>query len=284
MNGLADEDKTIELKKEVGQWVVPDQAHYPADPEKISKFIEKLEKMETGLLVGQTQPSHERFEVSDKKFQRKVQFALASGEKDDSHGFYLGSSPRFRNVHIRRFGQDKVFTTDQIASFDVTMNSNDWLQKKLMDVRSEDVFAIEIQRGKEKLKFTKVEKAATKLPEASEDSVSSTPTKEFVWKMGNQEVNKSTFDSILRNLSSLRLNQVLGKEDKKEYGLKKPQLVVKISYQKDAGTKEKVISIGQKDEADYYVKMADSPYYVKVAQYQLKSILETKKQEFVETN
>jgi len=97
--------------------------------------------------------------------------------------------------------------------------------------------------------------------------------------LNNRQVDSTVFDSIVRNLGSLRLTKVIAKEEKPEFGLQKPQGSVKIKYV-DKEPKEKVILIGKKGEANYIVKTLDQPYVVEVANYLLNSMMEMKKKNF----
>jgi len=252
---IKDQEEELVLIKTNDQWIVPDQFDYPADKKKLAEIFKKLKGLNSGFIVGQTQNSHKRLEVSNDQFQKKVSFS-----KD--LGFYLGTSPQFKKVHIRRFTQKEVYTTDQLSSYDLPTDSNNWIEKNFVKIDSAKIKSIELQRGKEKFLFIRVKSK-------EEDK------EKEVWKLDNKTVDKSKFDPILRNLSGLRLTKVFGNKEKREYGLKKPNAVITISYEKEGKVLQKTILIGKKKENDYVGHLQGSSFYVAVSSYQLKNLLET---------
>jgi len=286
---IMDGTKEVSFVKENEEWLVPDHHRYPADPEKIGDLFQKLEKIQIGYVIGKTKPTQKRLGVTDGKYQRKILFQKKPGDKDKSQeGFYLGTSPQFRKIHMRRVDQDNIYITNQIATYDFPVTGENWLNKKVMDIDSKDVVAIELsrKRGKETFRFTKTEKEIIIDPIKTEEGeeASNEPKFETIWLLGKKEVNKSVFDGMLRKLSRLNLSEVLGKEEKRDYGLKNPQVQVKITFKTGEGeeTQDKVLAIGRKEEADHIVQMKDSPFYLKVASHQLKAVLKTTRKEFTE--
>ena len=261
---ITDQKNNIVLEKVNNQWVVPDQFNFPADSNKVAGIFDKLKSIQPGFVVGQTENSFKRLEVSKEKFQKKISFS-----KDQ--GFYLGTSPQFRKIHIRRFEDKEVFSTDQIASYDFPMDSKEWLNKVLLKVDSSKVQSIKIQQGKEQWVFIRK-------PSGEKDN------EKDVWQLDGRTVNKSKFDGILRTLSNLQLDEVLGTEEKKEYGLEKPKAIITVTYEQEGKEMEKTIWIGGQKESNYFAKLVDSSYRVSIPSYQISSMLNANKKDFFAVN
>ena len=120
--------KQILLSKVNGQWQLPDYYQLSASQTRVNDMLDKLQTTKSGWPVATTQSSHQRFEVSENNFQKKV--ILANGD-DEREVIYLGSSPGFRQLHIRKKGDDEVYAV-KLNSFDFQTESSDWLDKNLL--------------------------------------------------------------------------------------------------------------------------------------------------------
>lgn len=268
--------KALELRREGGTWVIPAQASFPADEKRITDLFDKLKNLKTGLVVSKTAPSFERLQVSDEKFQRKLSLKF-DGDKTD--GLYLGSAPQYRRAHLRRLGQNEVFTTDKLSAFDLSTKSEDWLKRDLVKTDSKDIVGIELKRRGETLTFRRIE---TKAEEKDVNGVVIKPG-ETAWMLNGKPVNTAKFEAILRNLSSLSLSAVLGTENKTDYGVTPASPTIKLTLKQGDKTVDKIFTIGAKKDADYVVHAGDSPFYVKVSAYLLAPVMDAKRAEFVAT-
>ena len=127
---ISDTNTTVTLQKVNGTWQLPDLQQLPMDTQKLTDLFDKLKGTRLTWPVATTASSHERFEVSDKKFQRRIE--LYKGDKK-TEGLLLGTSPGFKKVHLRRQGADEVYAV-QLNSFEFAVAANDWLKKDLLAV------------------------------------------------------------------------------------------------------------------------------------------------------
>lgn len=123
---LADAEQTLVLHKEGEHWYLGGQL--PADSARVDEMIKSLAALKGGWPVAKSDDAQERFEVSAEKFQRKVNFANG----DDQLGTLLfGSSPAFRQVHVRASDQDEIYALN-FDVFEVPANEDAWLDKALL--------------------------------------------------------------------------------------------------------------------------------------------------------
>lgn len=125
---ISDSGNSVTLDKTGGAWQLPGLDKLPADAFKIDSVLSKLAALKGGWPVATTADSHERFEVADKKFQRRVQ--LYQGEKPVGE-ILMGTSPGFRKTHIRKPGDDAVYLAS-LNVFELPVKAEDWLDKALL--------------------------------------------------------------------------------------------------------------------------------------------------------
>jgi hypothetical protein len=117
-----------QLKNINGHWQLPEYYQLPAAQQKVNALIEKLRNTKTGWPVTTTSASQERFEVSDDKHQREL--ILSQGENTLAQ-LYLGTSPGFRKLHLRKAGEDVVYAV-ALESHDFTAQASAWLDPGLL--------------------------------------------------------------------------------------------------------------------------------------------------------
>lgn len=122
-------DKHLTLQKNGQGWVLA-ETQLPVDKAKMDGLLAKLETLNGGWPVTSTAASHERFEVTKKRYQRHVTLYQGDAVKAD---FYLGSSPGFRKVHLRKLDHDAVYAV-ALNVFEFPVRQDEWLDKRLLAV------------------------------------------------------------------------------------------------------------------------------------------------------
>lgn len=125
--------KQTVLSKVDGKWQLPDYHQLPANQSKVSDILNTLETTKSGWPVATTKSSRERFEVADENFQKRV--VLSQGDKE-IQTLYLGTSPGFRQLHVRRSGEDEVYAV-KLNSYDFPSQNTNWLDKTLLQPKGE---------------------------------------------------------------------------------------------------------------------------------------------------
>jgi hypothetical protein len=122
------DDKHTVLSKVDGIWQLPDYHQLPASRSKVDEILAKLESTHSGWPVATTASSRERFQVADKNYQKKI----SVGKGDDAlQTLYLGTSPGFRQLHVRRAGEDEVYVV-KLNSYEFPSQHTSWLDTALL--------------------------------------------------------------------------------------------------------------------------------------------------------
>ena len=124
-------DGEANLLRVDGAWVLPSLNKLPASSARVRELLAELAAIHTGWPVTRTRASHQRFEVADESSQRQVR--LYAGDATVAE-FYLGTSPGFRKVHLRRVAEDPVYAVE-LSVHDLPDRDGDWLDKTLLAVQ-----------------------------------------------------------------------------------------------------------------------------------------------------
>ncbi|MEH6529331.1 MAG: DUF4340 domain-containing protein [Porticoccus sp.] len=132
VDSVSIEDKTngVYIAKSEEQWMLS-QKQLPASNDKVNELLGNLEKLHTGWPVATTSKSHKRFDVAEDEFIRRVQL-YSDGEVLGE--LFFGSAPGLRQSHVRRKGDDSIYTVD-IDTLDMLPSSNPWFDTALLAVK-----------------------------------------------------------------------------------------------------------------------------------------------------
>ncbi len=132
IDSVSIEDKAngVYIARSEKQWMLSKQ-QLPASNDKVNGLLGNLEKLHTGWPVATTSKSHKRFDVAEDKFIRRVQ--LYSGGEVLGELFF-GSAPGLRQSHVRRKGDDSIYTVD-IDTLDMLPSSRPWFDTALLAVK-----------------------------------------------------------------------------------------------------------------------------------------------------
>lgn len=123
---LADAEQTLVLQKQGEHWYLGEKL--PADSGRVDAMIKSLAALKSAWPVAKSSSAQERFEVSSDKFQRKV--SLANGDVELGT-LLFGSSPAFRQVHVRALDQDEIYALN-FDVFSVPASEDAWLDTALL--------------------------------------------------------------------------------------------------------------------------------------------------------
>ena len=134
---LSDAEQSLTLERLKGRWRLPDWQGLPVSDTKLSTLLDKLKQLKTPWPVADSDASHQRFQVTDTLYQRKISLQQEGGKPEV---LYLGSSPGFRKVHSRVGGESHVYAL-ALNHYEFPLKAEDWLDRKLLKL--EAVKAIE---------------------------------------------------------------------------------------------------------------------------------------------
>ncbi len=268
VNSLAirdDQGKTIRLVKAAGGWTLADAGDYPADATKLTPVLSKLVALKTGRPATQTAASHARLQVADDKYVRKLDITTSGGA---SKTLYLGSTAGAGATHIRLGGQNDVYLASGLSTWELNTDAASWIDTLYVNVTQADVTSLTLGNANGQLSFTKDAAGAWKL-----DGLAAGET-----------LNASAITGLLGQVTQLRMTRPLGKNDDPAYGLAKPGAMATLKTKKDTQEKTITLTVGAKDATDssYVVKSSDSPYYVRVAEFGVKDLVEKKRDGFLQ--
>lgn len=257
--------KAIKLANRDGSWVLPEADDYPVDGEQVQSLVDGLAALETDSLVTQTSASHERLQVAEDAFERRIDFQTAGGTV---YRVYLGTSPRYGVTHVRADGQDEVYLTSDLSAQGAGVEATSWVDTIYFSVPSEEVVAVTVKNAQGTLEFEKEGEAWTMVGLAEDETL-----------------DEGLVRSLVNRVTSISLLRPLGKEGLDAYGMQEPKATVTIRTQsEDGGEKTYLLQVGAQDAQDnsYVVKSSESPYYVRVREFSVQDVVEKARADWLE--
>lgn len=129
---ISDGEQQAVLQRKGGEWVLEQVGGLPADQARVSTALATLTGTTLGFPVTTTDSAHDRFEVAADNYQRKLAFYVDGKLATE---VLLGSSPGFRQVHLRNAAEEAVFAV-QLNAFDYPADAQQWLDKQLLALPS----------------------------------------------------------------------------------------------------------------------------------------------------
>ena len=250
---ITDGDEPVELAKKNGKWLTA--GDFPIEEGKVDAMLSKLGDLKFGLPVATSESALGRFKVAEKDFERHIQLKKSG---DMLAEIYVGSGAGARKSHVRNGSQNAVYTA-AIGSYDIPASLDDWQDKGLLILNTDDVKKLEISG----MTLEKV-----KASDSDDD-------KAMAWKASDLEAGKTLDQQALKDaispLVNMRISKVLGKESKPEYELEQAKLNLKLVH--EAG--ERSYQLGKiKDTEDYVLKVSDRTEYFQISDFTAKNVIE----------
>jgi len=254
---------SVKLARSGAGWVMPDAGDYPADLTKIQPVLAGLVEMKAGRLVAQTPAAHRRLQVADDAFSRRIDVETPAGTKT----VFMGTSGGAGSSHVRLDGQDQVYLVSGLADSGLGADAASWTNPAYFVVPQEDVVALTLSNASGQWSFSKGADGQWALQGIAP----------------GENLNPQSVEELLNAASYVRLARPLGKTEDPAYGLAQPSAVVTLVAKAEGGDKNYTLAIGAQDPTDktYVVKSSESPYFVRVAEFGLKDLVETKREGFL---
>lgn len=239
---IQDASNKVTLQKSGSQWQLPELHQLPVDRQKLDAILQKLDGTKLTWPVTTTASSHDRFEVSGTKFQRRIELFQGDAKKAD---LWLGATPGFKKIYLRREGEDKVYAVE-LTAFDFATASDGWLQADLLAVK--DVTSIkgadyELQKSGDVWNFIAANQSAS-----------------------SEKVNASKATELANALASLQVQAVVKQVPQGE--------TTKISAKSVVGEFNYEFT---KAGSDYFVRRSDRDVNFKLSQSEFERIANVKK-------
>lgn len=240
----------VTLSKTGDGWQLSDPDGFPASGAKVDGLLRQLTELKHGPAVATSSGAQQRFKVAADSFERRI--VLARGEQTLAT-LYLGTSPAMRQSHARRDGDDRIYAV-ALATYDVPVAAEDWLDKTVLRFAASEITAIRLPE----LTLQRVSQA----PADEDGDAATTPA----WQAEPElALDPEAVDALTDKLANLRIGSVLGREAKPEYGLDKPRLTLTVE-RKDAEALEYRLAKLEDDDA-YVLKVSSRPEYFRLPGY-----------------
>ncbi len=252
--------KSIELRKTTGAWVLPSADDYPADETQITSIVDKVKVLSSQRLVTQTEASQKQLQVSATDFLRRVTLSTADGT---SYVLYVGSAPTYDTSHVRPEGTNNTYLVSDLSQWDLSVNALPWVKSSYFSVAQNEV---------EQVTLTNVNGTFTFKKDA-------TGTWALEGLTSAETPNTAEVNSVITKATQVTMLRPLGRESLAEYGLDRPTATVIVKKADESI----VLTVGAKDATDssYVVNVSTSPYYVRVSEYNVQSLVEDTRSSFI---
>jgi|GEM_PF-600800 len=125
---VGDDGTQAVLSKSGDSWQLPDYHQLPADAGKLRRMLDSLASTRSGWPVANTSDGRERFKVGDDNFQKKV---VLGTDGETLKTLYLGTSPGYRRLYVRRDGEDAVYEV-KLDNYEISPENSQWLAATLL--------------------------------------------------------------------------------------------------------------------------------------------------------
>lgn len=265
------DDNNITLQKVTGEgstelaevWVLPDAGDYPAQADKIVPLLEKIAGLTTGRLVTRTDASHKRLQVASDDFVSRINFETADGTPG-RHTLYLGSSPSYGATHFRLDRQNETYLTSDVSTWDANTSAASWVDTSYVNLDEERLTRVTLENANGTFVFTR--------DDAGEWTLAGLEA--------NEELASGKVTTLVNRATSVTLLRPLGTEEDTAYGLDSP--LATVTLEMDDETVILQVGAQDADDSSYIVKSSASPYYVRVAEYNVKPLVENKRDDFLQ--
>jgi len=255
-----DTGNVLVLKNAAGSWVLPEADDYPALPDGISSLLEKVLALDTGRLVTRTEASQKQLRVAGDDFLRKIELETTDGQV---YTLYLGTSPSYGASHFRLEGQDETYLTSDISPWEVSAVASSWVNTSYLSRSADTLTQVTLDNANGSFVFTKDDEGNWILAGLDAD----------------EELNTTAVNSFITQVTSISLQEPLGKEEQPSYGMDNPLAVVRLRGDDETVTLE--VGAQDPDDGSYVVKSSDSPYYVRIASYSASKLVESTREGFL---
>lgn len=233
------EEGGLLLEKKDSEWSLPEVYGVPADTTQISTLLDKLADLNQGLAVATSKEAAKRFRVGEEVFERHL--VLKQDDKVVAD-LYVGTSPGFKQAHVRKAGQDEIITV-ALSTFELEPSAEKWLEKSLGQVKKEEVKALTFQDFKLSLEGEK-------------------------WELDDladgEELSSEEVKSLLNKVSDITVQGVLDPKEATRF-LESDQVLKFTVIMKDESTIDYIFA---KSETDHFVfNRSDREFYFKVSSW-----------------
>lgn len=263
---ISDETRILALAQKDGAWVLPNAGDFPVDEVRVSDLLTRVAQIDTQRLVASNPSSHNRLQVDDDSYLRKVEITRGDG---DPITLLVGSAPNARATHVRAAGSDNVYLTSALSTADLRSDVGNWIDTVYLQANAGDVTAIALSNSHGQFEFVK-------------DAAGEWAT---VGLAEGETTNQTGVAALVSGMTALNMLEPLGKEAAPDWGMGAPTATITLTVQPTTTVPAQNITLAAgaafADGSGYPVKSSTSGYYVKVAQFAVESLVGNQRSDFV---
>ncbi len=247
---ISDSDKNrVELVKNDGVWLVrlKDKSLYPAAADKVGKLLDKMAALGAGRLVSNARAARRRLEVAADHFNRRIKIRSGTAASE----IFLGTSPGYRKVHIRRGDADGIYLVRDLAAWEISPRANAWWQRKYLDYDPAGVTRIRLNNSHGGLSLSRVD---GKSPWQTEKG---------------KPLDQEKIKSLVNELCRLSITDLVVDHDFRPTG----GAIATLNISGRDGEVKLSVWDREKKNGDYTVKLGRKKYYARAAAYALDRLL-----------
>jgi len=203
---------TVTLERRSGGWALGDPAGYPALADKADGLVRSLKGLVPGRQVVSGKRYHASLKVAGDAFERRLRIWEKPGGTPKLE-LFVGTSPGADFTHVRVGGSDRVYEVAGLSAFDLPSDAGSWVERRLVDFRSDEVGGLEIANHRGSFALEKRSGTwAVRSPAAR----------------AKAELDASKVSDLVTALCGLSLEAPAGPVDEKAQGLAAPEATVTI--------------------------------------------------------
>jgi hypothetical protein len=234
----------LHLAKVNAEWVLPEAGDYPANADKVTEVLGKIQNINTNRLVTQTAASHNQLQVAQDNYIGRLTFTDSNGKP---HTLYIGSSAGSGATHVRLDDMNQVYLTSELTSWEVTPTVSSWIDTTYITLEQDQLQTLRVENANGSFSFHKDESGKWTLDGLNE----------------GEDLDSTGLETKINRLTTLRMLEPLGTSAQASWGLNQP-LATAVFGLSD-GTTVSIAVGAQRENGNYGIKASNSPYYVDVA-------------------
>lgn len=204
-----DLDNSIRMARGDDGWTLPEADDFPIDGDKADDLLERVAGLDNSRLVAGNPANFARLEVADEGFRRKL--GIVGG--DETRVLYLGGSAGADTVYARVSGDDAAYLGAGLSAWEASAQVSAWIDASYVDVPQEDVSRITVSNANGVFAFE-----------------SDGGTWRYLGLPEGETFDDTLMPGMLRNASSVRMVEPLGRVSLEDYGLAEPTVTVDVEY------------------------------------------------------
>ncbi len=235
------EDEKVLLEKEASGWRVMSHFDAPGNSDKVSTLLDKFKNLEGEFRVAQKSVLGD-FDLTE---ERAIHFTIYKKKDTQPLLYLLVGKSLPGGGFVRPKGEDTVYVVDEDFRKEIGLFTDDlskgpdplpWINRRIMEVKPEDVERLIITWPDRKTVFEKKEmadSASDTSPKASGSEQGAGRPEGFHWVVGDPPspfpLRENSVDQILMALARLTALDVIDPHESEEKGLDEPPFRCRIT-------------------------------------------------------